>query len=168
MNSVSSRRTTGRLRRKLTLEYGLRWDYTNLLQEEHGRMQSACFQCPNPNLVPADSTTPLNGLVVYQKQFNQNYPLAFGPRMGAAYQINSKTVFRAGGGISYATSGGNAGLSGTDADFYGSLAPEGTGQTLGGESSRRGTQPNVYGGRARSTSGMEIRLLPATSMATDH
>ena len=119
--------------RKLTLEYGLRWDYSTLLQEEHGRMQSACFQCPNPNLVPADSTTPLNGLVVYQKQYNQNYPFAFGPRLGVAYQIDSKTVFRAGGGIAYATSGGNAGLSGTDADFYGHCAPEGTGQTLGGQ-----------------------------------
>jgi Carboxypeptidase regulatory-like domain len=121
-----------KITRKLTLEYGLRWDYTNLLQEEHGRMQSACYQCPNPDLIPADSTTPLNGLVVYQKQFNKNYPFAIGPRTGLAYQINSKTVFRAGGGIAYATSGGNAGLSGTDADFYGSLAPEGTGQTLGG------------------------------------
>ena len=47
--------------RKLTLEYGLRWDYSTLLQEEHGRMQSACFQCANPGLVPADSSTPLNG-----------------------------------------------------------------------------------------------------------
>ena len=62
-------------------------------------MQSACFQMPNPNLIPADSTTPLNGLVVYQKQYNQNYPFAFGPRLGVAYQIDSKTVFRAGGGI---------------------------------------------------------------------
>jgi hypothetical protein len=121
-----------KITRKLTLEYGLRYDYSNMLQEEHGRMQSACYQCPNPNLIPADSTTPLNGLVVYQKQFNKNYPFAFGPRIGAAYQINSKTVFRAGGGISYATSGFNAGLSGTDADFYGTLAPEGTGQTIGG------------------------------------
>ena len=117
---------------KLTLEYGLRWDFSTLLLEEHGRMQSACFQCPNPNLIPADSSTPLNGLVVYQKQFNQNYPFAFGPRIGAAYQLDSKTVFRAGGGIAYATAGGNAGLSGTDADFYGTLAPEGTGQTIGG------------------------------------
>ena len=121
-----------KITRKLTLEYGLRWDYSTLLQEEHGRMQSACFQCPNPSLVPADSNTPLNGLVVYQKQFNQNYPFAFGPRLGVAYQINEKTVFRAGGGIAYANSGYNAGLSGTDADFYGTLAPEGTGQTLGG------------------------------------
>ncbi len=118
--------------RKLTLELGLRWDYTTLLQEEYGRMQSACFQCPNPNLIPADSNTPLNGLVVYQKQYNNNYPWALGPRIGVAYQIDSKTVFRAGAGIAYANSGGNAGLSGTDADFYGTLAPEGTGQTIGG------------------------------------
>lgn len=118
--------------RKLTVEYGIRWDYSTLLQEEYGRMQSACFQCANPNLVPADSTTPLNGLVVYQKQYNNNYPFAFGPRLGVAYQIDSKTVFRAGGGIAYSNSGFNAGLSGTDADFYGTLAPEGTGQTIGG------------------------------------
>jgi hypothetical protein len=127
--------------RKLTLEYGLRWDYTNMLQEEHGTMQSACFQCPNPNLVPADSTTPLNGLVVYQKQYNQNYPWALGPRLGAAYQINSKTVFRAGGGISYASSGYNAGLSTTDEDFYAISAPEGTGQTIAGNPSQPGGGP---------------------------
>ena len=118
--------------RKLSLELGIRWDYSTLLEEEHGRMQSANFQMPNPNLIPADSTTPLNGLVVYQKQFNQNYPFAFGPRLGVAYQIDSKTVFRAGGGIAYATAGGNAGLSGTAADFYALTAPEGTGQGLGG------------------------------------
>ncbi len=121
-----------KLTRKLTLEYGLRWDYSTLLEEEHGRMQSACFQCANPSLVPADSSTPLNGEVVYQKQFNKNYPFAYGPRIGAAYQINQKTVFRAGGGISYSNSGYNAGLSGTDADFYAIGAPEGTGQTIGG------------------------------------
>jgi hypothetical protein len=118
--------------RKLTLELGLRYDYTTLLEEQHGRMQSACFQCPNPNLIPADSSTPLNGLVVYKKQFNQNYPFAFGPRLGVAYQIDSKTVFRAGAGIAYSVAGTNAGLSGTDADFYHTSAPEGTGQGIGG------------------------------------
>ncbi len=118
-------------------------------------MQSACFQCPNPNLVPADSTTPLNGLVVYQKQFNQNYPFAFGPRLGGAYQINPKTVFRAGAGISYANSGFNAGLSNTDMDFYAIAAP------AGNRPDHLVEHPgNPTGGRARSISGMEIRLLP--------
>jgi hypothetical protein len=121
-----------KITRKLTLEYGLRYDYTTMLQEEHGRMQSANFQMSNSSLVPAGSTTPLPGIVVYQKQYNNNYPYAFGPRIGAAYQIDAKTVFRAGGGVSYATSGFNAGLSGTDADFFGTLAPEGTGQGIGG------------------------------------
>ena len=118
--------------RKLSLELGMRWDYSTLLEEEHGRMQSANFQMPNPNLIPADSATPLTGLVVYQKQYNKNYPFAFGPRLGVAYQIDSKTVFRAGAGLAYATAGGNAGLSGTAADFYALGAPEGTGQGLGG------------------------------------
>jgi hypothetical protein len=120
-----------KVNRKLTVEYGLRWDFSTMLQEEHGRMQSGCFQCPNPSLVPADSNTPLKGLVVYQKQFNQNYPFAFGPRLGVAYQIDSKTVFRAGGGIAYSNAGFNAGLSGTDADFFATSAPRGTGQTIG-------------------------------------
>jgi hypothetical protein len=49
------------------------------------------------------------GAVLYDghgpKQCNcylsHNYPYAFAPRLGAAYQINSKTVFRAGFGIVY-------------------------------------------------------------------
>lgn len=118
--------------RKLTLEYGLRYDYANLLEEEHGRMQSGCFQCANPNLVPAGSTTPLDGLVVYQKQYNQNYPFAFGPRLGIAYQINSKTVFRGGAGIAYSATSNNYGLSATDIDFQSIIAPKGTGQGIGG------------------------------------
>ena len=151
-----------KISRKLTLEYGLRYDYSTLLQEEHGRMQSANFQLPNPSLVPADSTTPLNGQVVYAKQFNQNYPFAFGPRLGVAYQINSKTVFRAGGGISYSVAGTNAGLSGTDADFYAVGAPEGTGQGIGGTSCLPTAGPACLSFR------MEIRLLPATDMAMVH
>jgi hypothetical protein len=117
--------------RKLTLELGLRYDYATLLEEQYGRMQSANFQKPNPNLVPADSTTPLDGIAVYQKQYNQNYPFAFGPRIGVAYQIDSKTVFRAGGGIAYSTSSVNQGFSTTDTDFVAVTAPEGTGQGLG-------------------------------------
>src|SRR5207237_9264422 len=34
--------------RKLTLEYGLRYDYVTLHKEQYGRMQSADFQKPNP------------------------------------------------------------------------------------------------------------------------
>ena len=48
--SVSLFRTTGRSLRKLTLDYGLRWDYATLLSEEHGNMSDAAFTIPNPNL----------------------------------------------------------------------------------------------------------------------
>ena len=34
-------------------------------------------------------------------QFTDNYPFALGPRLGAAYQFNEKTVLRAGAGIIY-------------------------------------------------------------------
>ena len=34
--------------------------------------------------------------------FTKTYPYAVGPRLGVAYQINEKTVFRGGGGLSYA------------------------------------------------------------------
>ena len=34
--------------RKLTLDYGLRYDYVTLLREQYGRMPSAAFNTPNP------------------------------------------------------------------------------------------------------------------------
>ena len=45
------------------------------------------------------------GGVIYEASCNcsfaRNYPYAFGPRLGVAYQITSKTVFRAGFGVAY-------------------------------------------------------------------
>src|SRR5947209_20113050 len=37
--------------------------------------------------------------------FAKNYPFAFGPRIGAAWQLNQKTVLRAGFGIVYSGTG---------------------------------------------------------------
>ena len=42
----------------------------------------------------------------------KNYPLAFGPRLGIAYQINSKTVFRGGFGVIYGSTESNNNASG--------------------------------------------------------
>ena len=104
--------------RKLTLEYGLRYDFVTLLREQYGRMQSADFKGPNP-LVGN-----LPGSVKYEAtcncQFNRNYPYAFGPRLALAYQIGSsgKTVLRLGSGVVYGTAPNNAFLSTSVADFY--------------------------------------------------
>ena len=102
--------------RRFTLDYGLRYDYVTLLKEEHGRMQSASFSTPNP-LVGNRL-----GNVIYEAtcncSFNHNYPYAFGPRLGAAYQINDKTVLRMGGALSYSSAPNNAYLSYSVPDFY--------------------------------------------------
>jgi hypothetical protein len=106
--------------RKLTLDYGLRYDYETLLREQYGRMQNAAFNLPNP------VAGGLLGTVIYEGSqpgqchcsFNHNYPFAFGPRLGLAYQITPKTVFRAGIGVNYSTSPNNAFLSYSVADFY--------------------------------------------------
>jgi hypothetical protein len=102
--------------RHLTLDYGLRYDYVTLLREEHGRMQSGSFTTPNP------LAGGRLGNVIYEATchctFNHNYPFAFGPRLGAAYQINEKTVLRVGGGLSYSSAPNNAYLSYSVPDFY--------------------------------------------------
>jgi len=110
--------------RRLTLDYGLRYDYVTLLREEHGRMQSGSFTTPNP------LAGGRLGNVIYEAtcgcSFNHNYPYAFGPRIGAAYQLSEKTVLRVGGGLSYSSAPNNAFLSYSVPDFYTFNAAPGT------------------------------------------
>src|SRR5580700_8994815 len=102
--------------RKLTFDYGLRWDYAILWKEQYGRMQNAAFTLPN-TLIGGRL-----GTVEYQATCHCNYanayPFAFGPHLGVAYQITPKTVFRAGGAISYAAESDQAGLNSSAGDFY--------------------------------------------------
>jgi hypothetical protein len=118
---------------KLTLDYGLRWDYATLMTEEHGAMQSANWSAISPSVG-------LPGSINYGAencgtstpghcQFNQQYPFAIGPRIGVAYQLDPKTVIRVGGGISYSVSPDNAFLSNSVANFY-TLNPSGYGNPI--------------------------------------
>ena len=94
---------TWKVTRKLTLDYGLRWDYMTSLRELWYRV--AAFDPTRPN--PAAGNLP--GATSYEGYgqgrcnctFAPKYPYAIGPRLGVAYQVNSKTVLRAGIGISY-------------------------------------------------------------------
>jgi hypothetical protein len=94
---------TWKVNRKFTLDYGLRYDYGTYPKEQYGRIPDFSPTTPNP------SAGGLPGAVVFEGygpgrcncELAKNYPWAFGPRLGAAYQINSKTVFRAGWGIVY-------------------------------------------------------------------
>ncbi len=90
--------------RKLTLDYGLRWDLQQPLNELHNRMISFSPTTPNP------TANGLLGAVIYAGYgdkrcnclFAPYYPYAIAPRFGLAYQIDAKTVVRAGIGVSYA------------------------------------------------------------------
>ena len=94
---------TWKLTRKLTLDYGLRWDYGGYARERWGR--NANFD----PLVINNSAAGHAGGQVFEAtckcNFASNYPYAMGPRLGFAYQINSKTVIRGGIGVVYSSTG---------------------------------------------------------------
>jgi outer membrane receptor protein involved in Fe transport len=79
---------------KLTIDYGLRWDYQTYLKEQYGRVGSISADVPNP------AVGNIPGGVVFEPTygpFARNYKYAFQPRLGIAYRITEKTVLRAGG-----------------------------------------------------------------------
>ncbi len=94
---------TWKLTRKLTLDVGLRWDLQQPLRELHSRMNSFSATATNPN------ANGILGAVIYAGsgtgrcncEFMGYYPYAIAPRFGLAYQINPKTVLRAGWGLSF-------------------------------------------------------------------
>jgi len=112
---------TWKVTRKFTLDYGLRYDYSTYLKEQYGRSPFFSAATVHPQ-------AGLPGGVIYEGYgpnrcdcvVAKNYPFAFAPRLGAAYQINTKTVFRIGFGIVYSgtetnnmAAGGLAGSSNT-------------------------------------------------------
>ncbi len=95
--------------RRLTFDYGLRYDYSTYLRETYGR---ATFFSPT---VPNPAAGNLPGATIFEGsgpghcncQLAHNYPWGFAPRLGVAYQITPITVFRAGFGIVYASTADN-------------------------------------------------------------
>jgi Carboxypeptidase regulatory-like domain/TonB dependent receptor-like, beta-barrel len=87
-----------KITRKLTIDYGARWDYGTYPREEYGRAASFGL-IPNPNAGGRIGGT------IYEANCNctfaSNYPYAIGPRFGFAYQVTPKTVVRGGWGFIY-------------------------------------------------------------------
>ena len=109
--------------RKLTVDYGLRWDYQTYMREQYGRMQDASFSKIDTDLGRPGA---LDYGATCNCQFSHNYPYAYGPRLGAAYQINSKTVLRGGAGIQYDVAEAPNGVLYSAADYY-TINPNGYG-----------------------------------------
>jgi hypothetical protein len=110
-----------KITRTLTLELGLRWDYATLWSEEHGRMQNANFAEPNPTIGGRIGSVDYG--TTCHCDFAKPYPFSIGPHVGVAWQITPKTVFRAGGAISYAAGPDQAGLNVSVPDFLSLQAP---------------------------------------------
>jgi outer membrane receptor protein involved in Fe transport len=94
---------------KLTLDLGLRYDYGTYYKEQYGRAGNFSASTPNP------SAGGHPGGFIFEGgpnscncDFASNYPYAFGPRVGLAYQITPKTVLRAGWGLIYNQTGTNS------------------------------------------------------------
>jgi hypothetical protein len=82
-----------RVTSKLTLNLGLRWDFATPLYERDNKWSD--FNPANDTMTPATGGSLYNRSLVHP-----NYK-DFGPRLGLAYSIDTKTVVRSGYGISY-------------------------------------------------------------------
>ena len=115
---------TWKATRKLTIDYGLRWDLQSEGHEIWNRYSQFGPTIPNPSAGGLLGGTAYEGYGTGRCncQFVNNYPYAIGPRFGAAYQIDSKTVARAGWGVAYSSLPGygyitNSGILGVGFDM---------------------------------------------------
>jgi hypothetical protein len=94
-----------RVSHKLTVNYGLRWDYSSPVTEKDNRLATVDLANGAWLLAKGDTDAPstLPGGVSFLNRNSLTPPdhMNFSPRLGLAYQINRKTVLRAGFGIFY-------------------------------------------------------------------
>ncbi len=116
---------TWRMTPKLTMNWGLRWEYESPFYDKHDAIVNVDFRWDNsiePTFVRAGTgdlnqgnpafPAPATWKLVRDGRFGRGAGKPdrndFGPRLGLAYQVNSKTVLRGGGGIYYVRDIGNA------------------------------------------------------------
>ena len=163
---------------KLTVSYGLRWDYDPAISEVENKMSSFEPNIPNPGaggLMGALAFAGQSGLP--GKFFASNWKDGLGPRLGVAYQLNPKTVIRASSGIYYANSpennnttaffgGFNTTASFSSPDGYTPLYYLNTGTFPQTFQKPPSTSPSFLNGQAISYIPPDVSRMPQTVNAT--
>jgi hypothetical protein len=91
---------------KLTINLGLRYEWSDPYTERYNREQFSDFTGNSGIVVPGLPLTsgPLQGTTIFPASYQRSIPVDrnnFAPRLGIAYSPDSKTVLRAGSGIYY-------------------------------------------------------------------
>jgi hypothetical protein len=94
---------TWKARRNLTIDYGIRWDFTQSLHEHDYRTSGFSPYVANPNAGGRLGALTFEGPNAGEChcEFSPAYPYAIGPRLGISYSPDDKTVFRGGFAITY-------------------------------------------------------------------
>lgn len=92
--------------RKLTISYGLRWDYNPPVSEVQNKISSFLPGLTNPGAGGLLGALAFigSGEGRIGGNFQDGWKKGFGPRLGVAYQLNPKTVIRASSGIYFGKS----------------------------------------------------------------
>lgn len=92
---------------KLTLSYGLRWDYQAPFYEADNKMSSAILTLPNPTAgnLPGALAFASEDPDAYGRSFQDAWLGGIGPRLGAGYKLNAKTLLRGSWGFYYSGTG---------------------------------------------------------------
>lgn len=95
---------------KLTVNVGLRYEIPVPKEERHYHNSNFCPTCPAAAFGGIPGAMVYAGVNGAPNRFGETKMNAFGPRLGIAYQLDSKTVIRTGGAVYYqpAREDGNA------------------------------------------------------------
>ncbi len=91
-----------RVTSRLTLNLGLRYEFSTPYEERYNREQFSCFTCDSGVNIPGFGE--IHGTTILASNSQRHADPAYhnvGPRVGFAYRLDSKTVMRAGAGIYY-------------------------------------------------------------------
>ena len=93
--------------RKLTLELGLRYDYSTAGKEQYGRYNQFDPTVANTRDGGHPGGVTYGAICGCGNSFFNSYKLGFGPRLGFAYQLTPKTVVRGGAALLIGTTPDN-------------------------------------------------------------